>query len=169
MTVLQPQRYVALQRSTPARGTRRGGAPSHAVELAVGHLAVDVSHSALSPHLAACHVAVLVDDLPLQLPWGRTDVALPPGRHRVEIAVDRGDGWGRVVDAVPVAAGHTVDVFYRAPVLPVVAGALGPGAPAHPRDGRAVRGAPARRGPARRRRGGRALAPGLIRPGPARR
>ncbi|MFC5066157.1 hypothetical protein [Actinomycetospora atypica] len=125
MTVLQPQRYVALQRSTPARGTRRC-APSHPVEVAVGHLAVDVSHSALSPHLAGCHVTVLVDDLPLQLPWGRTDVALPPGRHRVEIAVDRGDGWGRVVDAVPVAAGHTVDVFYRAPVLPVVAGALGP-------------------------------------------
>lgn len=126
MTVLQPQRYVALQRSTPARGTRRGVGPSHAVEPAVGHLAVDVSHSALSPHLAPCHVAVLVDDLPLQLPWGRTDVVLPPGRHRVEIAVDRGDGWGRVVDAVPVAAGHTVDVFYRAPVLPLVAGALGP-------------------------------------------
>ena len=126
MTVLQPQRYVALQCSTPPRGTRRSGAPSHPVEVAVGHLAVDVSHSALSPHLAACHVAVLVDDLPLQLPWGRTDVALPPGRHRVEIAVDRGDGWGRVVDAVPVAAGHTVDVFYRAPVLPGVAGALGP-------------------------------------------
>lgn len=125
MTVLQPQRYVALQRATPPRGTRHV-TPSRAVEVAVGHLAIDTSHSALSPHLSGCHVSVLVDDLPLQLPWGRTDVAMPPGRHRVEIVVDRGDGWGRVIDAVPVAAGHTVDVFYRAPVLPGVAGALGP-------------------------------------------
>ena len=40
--------------------------------------------------------------------------------------VDRGDGWGRVVEAVPVAAGHTVDVYYRAPALPGRPGSLGP-------------------------------------------
>ncbi|MEJ2868552.1 hypothetical protein WCD74_12330 [Actinomycetospora sp. OC33-EN08] len=122
MTVLQPGRYVHLQRAAPSRGPRR---PSSSPVPVVGHLALDTSHSALAPHLATCSVQVLVDDLPLTVRWGRTDIALPPGRHRVEIAVDRGAGWGRVVEAVPVAAGHTVDVFYRAPVLPG-AGTLGP-------------------------------------------
>ena len=118
MTVLQPGRHVQLHRSrsTPARG----------VEAPVGHLVVDASHSVLCPRLAKSHLTVLVDDLPLHLPWGRTDIALPAGRHRVEIAVDRGDGWGRVVDAVPVAAGHTVDVYYRAPALGRRPGSLGP-------------------------------------------
>ena len=118
MTVLQPGRYVPLgrARTTPARGT----------QTPVGHLVVDASHSVLCPWLASGHLTVTVDDLPLHLPWGRTDIALPAGRHRVEIAVDRGDGWGRVVDAVPVAAGHTVDVYYRAPALGRRPGALGP-------------------------------------------
>ncbi len=118
MTVLQPGRYVPLgrTRTTPARGT----------QTPVGHLVVDASHSVLCPWLAPGHLTVTVDDLPLHLPWGRTDIALPAGRHRVEIAVDRGDGWGRVVDAVPVAAGHTVDVYYRAPALGRRPGALGP-------------------------------------------
>jgi hypothetical protein len=80
----------------------------------------------LCPWLATSHLTVTVDDLPLHLRWGRTDIALPAGRHRVEIAVDRGDGRGRVVDAVPVAAGHTVDVYYRAPALGRRPGSLGP-------------------------------------------
>ncbi len=118
MTVLQPGRSVALgrTRTTPARG----------IEVPVGHLVVDASHSALCPRLAKSHLTVTVDDLPLHLRWGRTDIALPAGRHRVEIAVDRGDGWGRVVDAVPVAAGHSVDVYYRAPALGRRPGSLGP-------------------------------------------
>lgn len=117
MTVLQPGRYVQLNRSsaTPSRG-----------QALVGHLVIDTSRSVLCPQLASSHIAVMVDDLPLQVRWGRTDIALPAGRHRVEVMVDRGDGWGRVVDAVPVAAGHTVDVYYRAPALPGRAGSLGP-------------------------------------------
>ncbi|MCD2190256.1 hypothetical protein [Actinomycetospora soli] len=122
MTVLQPRRDAQAERAPAARRSWR---MSSAPQPAVGHLVVDASHSSLAPFLATHTVTVLVDDLPLSIPWGRTDIALPPGRHRVEIAVDRGDGWGRVVEAVPVAAGHTVDVFYRAPVLPG-AGTLGP-------------------------------------------
>ena len=118
MTVLQPGRHVQLRRSRPT--------PARGVEVPVGHLVVDASHSALCPRLAKSHLTVLVDDLPLHLRWGRTDIALPAGRHRVEIAVDRGDGWGRVVEAVPVAAGHTVDVYYRAPALARRPGSLGP-------------------------------------------
>jgi len=118
MTVLQPGRQVPVDRpsTTPARGTRTP----------VGHLVVDASHSVLCPWLGTSHLTVTVDDLPLHLRWGRTDIALPAGRHRVEIAVDRGDGWGRVVDAVPVAAGHSVDVYYRAPALGRRPGTLGP-------------------------------------------
>jgi hypothetical protein len=118
MTVVQPGHHVPLARprTTPAGGTR----------VPVGHLVVDASHSVLCPRLASSHLTVTVDDLPLHLRWGRTDIVLPAGRHRVEIAVDRGDGWGRVVDAVPVAAGHSVDVYYRAPALGRRPGSLGP-------------------------------------------
>lgn len=98
----------------------------HEDEPAVGHLVLDVSRSPLSPHLARRRVAVTIDELPLTVPWGRTEIALPPGRHPVEIAVDGGAGWGRVADAVPVAAGHRVEVYYRAPAVPVRRGALGP-------------------------------------------
>jgi hypothetical protein len=122
MTLLQPKPHAPVERAPAARRSWR---TSSAPQPAVGHLVVDASHSPLAPFLATHRVTVLVDDLPLSIPWGRTDIALPPGRHRVEIAVDHGAGWGRVVEAVPVAAGHTVDVFYRAPVLPG-AGALGP-------------------------------------------
>lgn len=91
-----------------------------------GRLLLDTSRSALSPHLRDHRVAVTVDGYPLRFAWGRTSIDLPAGRHQVEIEVADAHGWGRVVDAVPVAAGHTVEAFYRAPALPRVAGALGP-------------------------------------------
>jgi len=91
-----------------------------------GRLVLDASRSALSPHLAGRRITVTVDELPLRFAWGRTSIDLPAGRHLVEIEVDHGHGWGRVVDAVPVAAGGTVEVFYRAPALPGQPGALGP-------------------------------------------
>ena len=124
----------------PGRHARRdGGAPSGplvplralapAPQPAAGRLVIDTSHCRLTPHLASRKVAVSVDGLPLRFAWGRTPIDLPPGRHVVEIEVEGAAGrrsWGRVADAVPVAAGHTVEVFYRAPALPRLAGSLGP-------------------------------------------
>jgi hypothetical protein len=98
-------------------------------EPAGGRLVIDSSYCRLSPHLGARKVAVSVDGLPLRFAWGRTPIDLPAGRHLVEIEVEGVPGrraWGHVADAVPVAAGHTVEVFYRAPALPRLAGALGP-------------------------------------------
>jgi hypothetical protein len=128
MTVLHPGQHDGLRRprTTPARGSRLPAARVPATRAPVGHLVVDASHSVLCPQLARNHLAVTVDDLPFHLRWGRTVIALPPGRHRVEVVVDRGDGWGRVVEAVPVADGHRLDVYYRAPVLPGRPGSLGP-------------------------------------------
>lgn len=91
-----------------------------------GRLVFDTSRSAWSPHLARHDVRVSVDGMPLRLPWGRTTVEVPAGRHRVHVQVGSRRGWGVVTDAVPVAAGAEVEVFYRAPALPQVAGALGP-------------------------------------------
>ena len=91
-----------------------------------GRLVFDTSRSAWSPHLARHDVRVTLDGMPLRVPWGRTTVELPAGRHRVQVQVDSRRGWGLVTDAVPVAAGAEVEVFYRAPALPQVAGALGP-------------------------------------------
>lgn len=88
-----------------------------------GHLLVDTSYSALSPHLRGRPVTVTVDGRRWTCSWGRAVIDLPPGRHHVEVDAD---GWGPVVEAVPVAAGHVVEVFYRAPVVPGAAGALGP-------------------------------------------
>src|SRR3954470_12180652 len=90
-----------------------------------GRLVIDSSYSRLSPHLGSRRVAVSVDGLPWRFAWGRTPIDLPAGRHLVEIEVDHGRSgrraWGHVADAVPVAAGHTVEVFYRAPALPRLA------------------------------------------------
>jgi len=92
-----------------------------------GRLVIDSSYCRLSPHLGARKVAVSVDGLPWRFAWGRTPIDLPAGRHLLEIEVEGGrNGWGHVADAVPVAAGHTVEVFYRAPALPRLAGSLGP-------------------------------------------
>jgi hypothetical protein len=127
----------------PGRHARRdGGAPSGplvplralapAPQPAAGRLVIDSSHCRLTPHLASRKVAVSVDGLPLRFAWGRTPIDLPPGRHLVEIEVEGPESsagrrsWGHVADAVPVAAGHTVEVFYRAPALPRLAGSLGP-------------------------------------------
>ncbi len=127
---------------TGRHARRDGGAPSGplvplralapAPQPAAGRLVIDSSHCRLTPHLASRKVAVSVDGLPLRFAWGRTPIDLPPGRHLVEIEVEGPDGsggrrsWGHVADAVPVAAGHTVEVFYRAPALPRLAGSLGP-------------------------------------------
>ncbi len=111
--------------TTMRPGSRRA-LPDEWGEAASGRLVIDASHCALSPHLRSCRVAVSVDGYPLRFAWGRTPIDLPPGRHLVEIEVEHGGGWGRVSEAVPVAAGHTVEVFYRAPALPRVAGTIGP-------------------------------------------
>ncbi|WP_133824901.1 hypothetical protein [Actinomycetospora succinea] len=109
---------------------RSPAVPSAAVELASGRLVIDTSYSRLSPHLGARRVAVSVDGLPWRFAWGRTPIDLPAGRHLVEIEVEHGRAgrraWGHVADAVPVCAGNTVEVFYRAPALPRLAGSLGP-------------------------------------------
>jgi hypothetical protein len=104
--------------------------PAETPEIAAGRLVIDSSYSRLTPHLGARKVAVSVDGLPWRFAWGRTPIDLPAGRHLVEIEVEHGRAghraWGQVADAVPVAAGHTVEVFYRAPALPRLAGSLGP-------------------------------------------
>jgi len=142
MTAVQPgpAHAAPVGGSRTGRHARRdGGAPSGplvplralapAPQPAAGRLVIDSSRCRLSPHLAARKVAVSVDGLPLRFAWGRTPIDLPPGRHLVEIEVEGvavRRPWGHVADAVPVAAGHTVEVFYRAPALPRLAGSLGP-------------------------------------------
>lgn len=111
---------VRLRTVVPAPAPEAAPEPS-------GRLVIDSSYCRLSPHLGARKVAVSVDGLPWRFAWGRTPIDLPAGRHLVEIEVEGGrHGWGHVVDAVPVAAGHTVEVFYRAPALPRLPGSLGP-------------------------------------------
>jgi hypothetical protein len=104
--------------------------PEATLESVKGRLVVDSSYSRLTPFLGARKVAVSVDGLPWRFAWGRTPIDLPAGRHLVEIEVEPGRTgrrpWGQVADAVPVAAGNTVEVFYRAPALPRLAGSLGP-------------------------------------------
>lgn len=122
---LVPLRTV-VRTPTPPRLPAAGAA----LELAPGRLVIDSSYCRLTPHLGSRKVAVSVDGLPWRFAWGRTPIDLPAGRHLVEIEVEHGRAgrrsWGHVADAVPVAAGHTVEVFYRAPALPRLAGALGP-------------------------------------------
>lgn len=92
-----------------------------------GRLVLITSRSACSPHLARRPVRVVVEDgHPLEVRWGRTEIDVPAGRHRLRMQVGRRWGWGPVADAVPVPAGASVEVFYRAPALPHLDGALGP-------------------------------------------
>lgn len=115
-----PLRVVPSRRSP---GPLPGAEPEEPV---VGRLLVDASRSPLSPHLRGRRIAVSVDGRRCTCDWGRAIIDLPAGRHLVAIEVERGGGWGRASEAVPVAAGSTVPVYYRAPVLPGLAGTLGP-------------------------------------------
>ena len=121
-TGIQARSVVPQPAALPARG---GPADPPA-----GRLVIDSSYCRLTPHLGARKVAVSVDGLPWRFAWGRTPIDLPAGRHLVEIEVEHGRAgrrsWGHVADAVPVAEGNTVEVFYRAPALPRLAGSLGP-------------------------------------------
>lgn len=131
ITVPQPGRPAPR----PVTRTRSG---ETTLEKTSGRLVIDTSFSRLSPQLGSRCVTVRVDGFPLRFAWGRTPIDLPAGRHRVEIEVEPGrlgaHPWGPITDAVPVAPGHAVEVFYRAPALPRMAGTLGPsrqGTPGH--------------------------------------
>ncbi|MHC1560419.1 hypothetical protein ACR9E3_15805 [Actinomycetospora sp. C-140] len=123
---VSPPRTAIRQRSVVPQ---RAAVPALA-EPDAGRLVIDSSYCRLTPYLGARKVAVSVDGLPWRFAWGRTPIDLPAGRHLVEIEVEHGRtgrrSWGHVADAVPVCAGNTVEVFYRAPALPRLAGSLGP-------------------------------------------
>ncbi|GAA0534697.1 hypothetical protein GCM10011581_08440 [Saccharopolyspora subtropica] len=60
------------------------------------------------------------------LNWGKTPIDLPPGQHQIQIHVNYLWRVGNATAVIPVNAGQQVDVYYAAPVIVFVDGAIGP-------------------------------------------
>ena len=58
--------------------------------------------------------------------WGKTVIDLPPGQYQIQVQTNYLWQFGQAVAVVPVNAGQTVDVYYKAPALPFGEGAIGP-------------------------------------------
>lgn len=66
-----------------------------------------------------------VDGRPMPLQWGRSQIHLAPGRHRVQISVSGLGEYGAATIVVDVAPGRWVPVYYAAPYRAWSSGAIG--------------------------------------------
>ncbi|WP_406689028.1 hypothetical protein REH65_22805 [Saccharopolyspora sp. ID03-671] len=60
------------------------------------------------------------------LTWGKNPIDLPPGQHQIQVHVNYLWKIGHATAVIPVGAGQQLDVFYRAPAMVFVDGAIGP-------------------------------------------
>ncbi|SFS36220.1 hypothetical protein [Saccharopolyspora flava] len=60
------------------------------------------------------------------LTWGKNPIDLPPGQHQIQVHVNYLWKIGYATAVIPVGPGQQLDVFYRAPAMVFVDGAIGP-------------------------------------------
>ncbi|WP_281906049.1 hypothetical protein [Nocardia cyriacigeorgica] len=91
-------------------------------------LTVDASYTPMAFLLAITKPKIIVNGQ--QVPntrWGANHIPVGPGQHHVKVSTPWLFDMGPATTAVPVAEGQAARLYYRAPALIFLNGALGPG------------------------------------------
>jgi hypothetical protein len=92
----------------------------------MGRVVVDTSHAGSAFLYSAAGVSIMIDGGELRANWGPTSVDLPPGQHFIEVSSRYLGRTGTAGTWVPVTAGQTTMVYYRAPAWTFMSGSIGP-------------------------------------------
>ncbi|WP_228821482.1 hypothetical protein [Nocardia cyriacigeorgica] len=115
-----PMPYGGPGAQAPAAGQGMPGDPPG--------LTVDASYTPLAFLLAITKPKIIVNGQ--QVPntrWGANHIPVGPGQHHVKVSTPWLFDMGPATTAVPVAEGQAARLYYRAPALIFLNGAIGPG------------------------------------------
>ncbi|MBF6289594.1 hypothetical protein IU457_25865 [Nocardia cyriacigeorgica] len=115
-----PMPYGAPGAHAPAAGQGMPGDPPG--------LTVDASYTPMAFLLAITKPKIIVNGQ--QVPstrWGANHIPVGPGQHHVKVSTPWLFDMGPATTAVPVAEGQAARLYYRAPALIFLNGALGSG------------------------------------------
>ncbi|NEW27501.1 hypothetical protein GV790_12550 [Nocardia cyriacigeorgica] len=115
-----PMPYGGPGAQAPAAGQGMPGDPPG--------LTVDASYTPLAFLLAITKPKIIVNgqQVPNTL-WGANHIPVGPGQHHVKVSTPWLFDMGPATTAVPVAEGQAARLYYRAPALIFLNGAIGPG------------------------------------------
>ncbi|KAA5832584.1 hypothetical protein ABT337_28700 [Saccharopolyspora hirsuta] len=121
------------QQGYPQQGVPQAGPPAPVqqpmapIPPGMARIVIDCSYHWLTWALMFFKPQVTINGQPGQpLSWGKTPIDLPPGQYQVQVHVNYLWRVGNAVAVVPVAAGQQLDVYYKAPAIVFVDGAIGP-------------------------------------------
>ncbi|MFC7340821.1 hypothetical protein [Saccharopolyspora griseoalba] len=93
----------------------------------MGRLLVDCSYHWLTWLFMFFKPQVTINGQPgPKLEWGKNPIDLPPGQHQIQVHVNYLWKVGETTAFIPVNQGQSQDVFYAAPTLVFLPGAMGP-------------------------------------------
>lgn len=103
-----------------------------------GQVVIDIKHHPLALAFHLMTPMITINGQPSSGRWGRNALPLPPGRHHVHIHLPYilPSRIGAAALTVPVQAGQSVELEYRAPMWAFSPGAFGP--PPQPWNGMAA-------------------------------
>lgn len=92
----------------------------------MGRILVDTSYTPLAFILGLTGPTIAINGQPRPMKWGRVPIDLPPGQYHVHVHTRYLMDLGPAEAVLPVTAGQTTPVFYRAPAVMFINGAIGP-------------------------------------------
>ena len=92
----------------------------------MGRLLVDTSYFPLAFILGLTGPTIAINGQPRPMRWGQVPIDLPPGQYHLHVHTRYITDLGPAEAVLPVTEGQTTPVFYRAPAVMFVKGALGP-------------------------------------------
>ena len=93
----------------------------------MGRLLIDCSYHWLTWLFMFFKPQITINGQPgPKLEWGKNPIDLPPGQHQIQVHVNYLWKVGETTAVIPVNRGQTQDVFYAAPTLVFIPGAMGP-------------------------------------------
>ncbi len=105
----------------------------------MGRLMIDCSYFWLAWMLMFFKPQLTINGQPGPiLTWGKMPIDLPPGQHQIQIHVNYLWQVGSASAVIPVNAGQQIDVYYAAPVIVFMNGAIGPAPQKAPGMGLAI-------------------------------